>query len=84
MINHNKLLGRVSSIEGLKTGFYKKCGYNIVATARKGSQADCRGAWEARGKKSAMRCRRKMKKYLPLYEMVPIVKKGETIDGKSF
>jgi len=81
MINHNKLLGRVSSIEGLKTGFYKKCGYNIVATAKKG---DLRLIVVVMGSPAAKVrdevVEEKVKKYLPLYEMVPIVKKGETID----
>ena len=81
MVNHNKLLGRMSSIDGLKTGFYKKCGYNIVATARKG---DLRLIVVVMGS-PALKVRdevveEKVKKYLPLYEMVPIVKKGETID----
>jgi D-alanyl-D-alanine carboxypeptidase (penicillin-binding protein 5/6) len=81
MINHNKLLGRVSAIDGLKTGFYKKCGYNIVATARKG---DLRlivvvlGCPTARTRDEFVE--EKVKKFLPLYEMVPIVKKGETIE----
>ena len=81
MINHNKLLGKMSSIDGLKTGFYRKCGYNIVATAKKG---DLRlivvvmGSPAARVRDEVVE--EKVKKYLPLYEMVPIVKKGETID----
>jgi serine-type D-Ala-D-Ala carboxypeptidase (penicillin-binding protein 5/6) len=81
MINHNKLLGRVSSIDGLKTGFYSKCGYNIVATAKKG---DFRLIVVVMGSPAAKVrdgvVEEKVKKYLPLYEMVPIVKKGETID----
>lgn len=81
MINHNKLLGRMSSIDGLKTGFYKKCGYNIVATARKG---DLRLIVVVMGSPSVKVrddvVEEKVKKYLPLYEMVSIVKKGETID----
>jgi D-alanyl-D-alanine carboxypeptidase (penicillin-binding protein 5/6) len=81
MINHNKLLGRMSSIDGLKTGFYRKCGYNIVATARKG---DLRLIVVVMGSPAAKVrddvVEEKVKKYLPLYEMVPIVKKGETID----
>ncbi len=81
MVNHNKLLGKMSSIDGLKTGFYKKCGYNIVATARKG---DLRLIVVVMGS-PALKVRddvveEKVRKYLPLYEMVPIVKKGETVD----
>ena len=81
MVNHNKLLGRVSSIDGLKTGFYRKSGYNIVATARKG---DFRlivvvmGSPTHRIRDDVVE--EKVKKYLPLYEMVPVVKKGDTID----
>jgi D-alanyl-D-alanine carboxypeptidase (penicillin-binding protein 5/6) len=81
MVNHNKLLGRMSSIDGLKTGFYRKSGYNIVATAKKG---DLRLIVVVMGS-PAVKVRddiveEKVKKYLPLYEMVPIIKKGETID----
>jgi len=81
MVNHNKLLGRMSSIDGLKTGFYRKSGYNIVATAKKG---DLRLIVVVMGSPTA-RIRdeiaeEKVKKYLPLYEVVPIIKKGELID----
>ncbi len=81
MRNHNKLLGRMSSIDGLKTGFYKKSGYNIVATAKKG---DLRLIVVVMGSPTAKvrddLAQEKVKKYLPLYEMVSIIKKGETID----
>ena len=81
MVNHNKLLGRMSSVDGLKTGYYRKSGYNIVATARKG---DLRlivvvlGSPTAKARDDVVE--EKVKKYLPLYEMVPIIKKGEMID----
>jgi D-alanyl-D-alanine carboxypeptidase (penicillin-binding protein 5/6) len=81
MINHNKLLGRMSSIDGLKTGFYKKCGYNIVATARKGGLrliVVVLGCPTAKIRDDFVE--EKVSKFLPLYEMVPIVKKGEPID----
>jgi len=81
MVNHNKLLGRMSSVDGLKTGFYRKSGYNIVATARKG---DLRLIVVVMGSPVAKvrddLVEEKVKKYLPLYEMIPVVKKGETID----
>jgi D-alanyl-D-alanine carboxypeptidase (penicillin-binding protein 5/6) len=80
MVNHNKLLGRVPAIDGLKTGFYRKSGYNIVATARKG---DLRLIVVALGCPTAKIrddfVEEKVNKFLPLYEMVVIVKKGETI-----
>jgi D-alanyl-D-alanine carboxypeptidase (penicillin-binding protein 5/6) len=81
MVNHNKLLGRMSSIDGLKTGFYRKSGYNIVATARKG---DFRLIVVVMGSPThKIRddvVEEKVKKYLPLYEMVPVIKKGDTVD----
>jgi D-alanyl-D-alanine carboxypeptidase (penicillin-binding protein 5/6) len=81
MVNHNKLLGRVSAIDGLKTGFYQKSGYNIVATARKG---DLRLIVVVLGSPTAKArddfVEETVKRFLPLYEMVPVVKKGETID----
>jgi D-alanyl-D-alanine carboxypeptidase (penicillin-binding protein 5/6) len=81
MVNHNKLLGRMSSIDGLKTGFYRKSGYNIVATARKG---DLRLIVVVMGSPAAKvrddLVEEKVKKHLPLYEMVPVIKKGETVD----
>lgn len=81
MQNHNKLLGRMSSLDGLKTGYYRKAGYNIVATARKG---DFRLIVVVMGSPTAKirddLVEEKVRKHLPLYEMVSIVKKGETID----
>lgn len=81
MLNHNKLLGRMSSVDGLKTGYYRKSGYNIVVTAKKG---DFRLIVVVMGSPAAKVrddvVEEKVKKYLPLYEMALIVKKGETID----
>jgi D-alanyl-D-alanine carboxypeptidase (penicillin-binding protein 5/6) len=81
MLNHNKLLGRMPSVDGLKTGYYRKSGYNIVVTAKKG---DFRLIVVVMGS-STVKARddvveEKVKRYLPLYEMVLIIKKGETID----
>ncbi len=81
MLNHNKLLGRMPSVDGLKTGYYRKSGYNIVATAKKG---DFRLIVVVMGG-STIKARddvveEKVKAYLPLYEMVSIIQKGETID----
>jgi len=36
MYNSNKLLAKMSSVDGLKTGYYREAGYSIVATAIKG------------------------------------------------
>ena len=35
MNNHNKLLFRMSEWDGLKTGYCRETGFNIVATAHK-------------------------------------------------
>jgi D-alanyl-D-alanine carboxypeptidase (penicillin-binding protein 5/6) len=35
MRNHNKLLFNDESIDGLKTGFYNKAGFNITVSAKK-------------------------------------------------
>jgi len=36
MTNANRLLSRMPEIDGLKTGYYRRAGYNIVATAKQG------------------------------------------------
>ena len=36
--NKNKLIGRLPGIDGLKTGYYRKAGFNIVATGKNGDR----------------------------------------------
>jgi serine-type D-Ala-D-Ala carboxypeptidase (penicillin-binding protein 5/6) len=36
--NHNKLLFQDPSVDGLKTGYTRKSGYNLLATAKRGDQ----------------------------------------------
>jgi D-alanyl-D-alanine carboxypeptidase (penicillin-binding protein 5/6) len=36
--NKNKLVGRLPGVDGLKTGFTRRAGFNIVATGKNGSQ----------------------------------------------
>jgi D-alanyl-D-alanine carboxypeptidase (penicillin-binding protein 5/6) len=36
--NHNKLLFQDPSVDGLKTGYTRKSGYNLLATAKRGNQ----------------------------------------------
>ena len=36
--NKNKLVGRVPGVDGLKTGYTRKAGFNIVATAKTGDR----------------------------------------------
>ncbi|MDP2618896.1 MAG: serine hydrolase [Hyphomicrobiales bacterium] len=36
--NHNRLLGRVSGVDGIKTGYTHASGYNLAASAQRGSR----------------------------------------------
>lgn len=38
MLNHNKLLGKVAGVDGLKTGYTKGAGFCLAATAQRGNQ----------------------------------------------
>jgi D-alanyl-D-alanine carboxypeptidase (penicillin-binding protein 5/6) len=79
--NHNKLLGKMPGLDGLKTGYYVEAGYNVVATAKKD---DLRLIVVVMGSPThEMRDRfamEKLKTYFASYEMVNIVRKGEVVD----
>ena len=36
--NHNKLLGTISSVDGIKTGYIRASGFNLVSSAREGAR----------------------------------------------
>ena len=36
--NHNRLLGRVNGVDGIKTGFIRKSGFNLVTSVRRGNR----------------------------------------------
>jgi D-alanyl-D-alanine carboxypeptidase len=38
MRNHNNLLGRVAGVDGIKTGFIRKSGFNLVTSVRRGNR----------------------------------------------
>lgn len=38
MLNHNKLMGKVAGVDGLKTGYTKHAGFCLAATAQRGNQ----------------------------------------------
>jgi serine-type D-Ala-D-Ala carboxypeptidase (penicillin-binding protein 5/6) len=81
MNNHNKLLNRMSAVDGLKTGFYRKAGYNVVVTAKKGDLrliAVVMGSPAARTRDSV--AEEKLKKYFTQYSVVSVVNKGDVID----
>jgi serine-type D-Ala-D-Ala carboxypeptidase (penicillin-binding protein 5/6) len=81
MNNHNKLLYRMPEVDGLKTGYYRETGFNIVATA---ARKDLRlivvvlGSTRARTRDNFVL--EKFKTAFSQYKTLDLVKKGETID----
>ena len=79
--NHNKLLSRMSGVDGLKTGYYRKTGFNVVATAIKN---DLRlivvvlGSSKARTRDDV--ALEKFRKAFAQYKVLDLVKKGETTE----
>jgi D-alanyl-D-alanine carboxypeptidase (penicillin-binding protein 5/6) len=79
--NHNKLLAKMPDIDGLKTGYYRKAGYNVVATAERKNLrliVVVMGSPTAKTRDSV--AMEKLKANFSGYEMVQIVKKGDVID----
>jgi serine-type D-Ala-D-Ala carboxypeptidase (penicillin-binding protein 5/6) len=79
--NHNKLLSRMSEVDGLKTGYYTSAGFNVVATAKKG---DLRFITVIMGSPSAKArdnlAVEKFKKFFAEYTVLNLAKKGEQIE----
>ena len=81
MNNHNKLLTRMGGVDGLKTGFYRESGFNIVATAQKNGLrfiVVVLGSPKAKTRDDI--AVEKFKKAFSQYKMLNIVKQGEVID----
>jgi D-alanyl-D-alanine carboxypeptidase (penicillin-binding protein 5/6) len=81
LTNHNKLLTKMSEVDGLKTGFYRSTGYNVVATARKGELrfiTVVMGSPTARARDNL--AMEKFRKYFAEYTVLTLAKKGEQID----
>ncbi len=81
MRNHNNLMNRFSGMDGLKTGFYREAGYSIVATAKRNDLrliAVVMGSSAAKLRDNVVD--EKLKKAFGQYEMVSVVKQGDTID----
>jgi D-alanyl-D-alanine carboxypeptidase (penicillin-binding protein 5/6) len=79
--NHNKLLVKMPGADGLKTGYYRKAGYNIVATAEKKNLrlvAVVLGSPTAKTRDAV--AIQKLKANFSLYEMIQVLKKGDLID----
>ncbi|MBI4763975.1 MAG: D-alanyl-D-alanine carboxypeptidase [Deltaproteobacteria bacterium] len=81
MNNHNKLLSRMPGADGLKTGYYRETGFNVVATALKN---DLRlivvvlGSSKARTRDDL--ALEKFRKAFAQYKLLDLVKKGETVE----
>ncbi|MFH1351019.1 MAG: D-alanyl-D-alanine carboxypeptidase family protein [Pseudomonadota bacterium] len=81
MNNHNRLLKKMPIMDGLKTGYYRKAGYNIVATAKKGGLrliAIMMGSPTSRTRDRIVAD--KLNRHFSRCEMVTIIRKGELID----
>jgi D-alanyl-D-alanine carboxypeptidase (penicillin-binding protein 5/6) len=81
MTNHNGLLGKMSGVDGLKTGYYRKAGYNVVVSAKKGGLrliAVILGSSTPKIRDST--AEEKLKACFHAYEMATIVNKGDVID----
>jgi D-alanyl-D-alanine carboxypeptidase (penicillin-binding protein 5/6) len=81
MTNHNKLLERMRGVDGLKTGYYRKAGYNVVVSAKKGGLRLIAVVMGSSTPKIRDRVtEEKLKEYFHTYEMAAIVNKGDVID----
>jgi serine-type D-Ala-D-Ala carboxypeptidase (penicillin-binding protein 5/6) len=81
MRNHNNLMNRFSGMDGLKTGFYREAGYSIVATAKRNDLrliAVVMGSPAAKIRDGVVD--EKLKKAFGQYEMMSVVKQGDTVD----
>ncbi len=83
--NTNKLLTKVNYVDGLKTGYYREAGFNIVATAKKSELrliVVVMGSLKAKIRDTFVMD--KLKRYFSQYKILNIVKKGEVIDKDVF
>jgi len=85
MNNHNKLLTKMAGVDGLKTGFYRETGFNVVVTAKKGELrfiAVVMGSPSAKVRDDV--AMEKLKKAFGQLRMLNVVKKGELVDKEVF
>jgi D-alanyl-D-alanine carboxypeptidase (penicillin-binding protein 5/6) len=79
--NHNKLLTKMPGVDGMKTGYYRSTGFNVVVTAKKG---DLRFISVVMGSPTAKirdtAAMEKLKKAFSQYKILNIVKRGEVVD----
>lgn len=78
--NHNKLLMRLPDADGLKTGYYRSTGFNVVATAKRSSlRCIVVVLGSPSGKIRDDFAAEKFKKYFADYSPLILVKKGEQV-----
>lgn len=78
MHNHNKIIGKLPGTDGLKTGYYSKAGFNIVATAKKdGLRLIVAVLGSPKAKIRDAVAIERFKKYLAQYQMAVLSKKDQ-------
>ena len=55
MRNHNHLLGSVKGVDGIKTGYIRASGFNIVTNVKRTTAISSPWSWAARQHRDAMR-----------------------------
>ncbi len=85
LMNHNKLLIKMPGVDGLKTGYYRETGFNIVVTGKKN---EVRFIVVVMGSPSAKVrdafAMEKLRKAYSLYKVISVVKKGEIVEKDVF
>lgn len=85
LTNTNKLLGKFSGTDGLKTGYYSQTGFNIVATAKRGEMRFITVVMGSpTGKIRDSLAMEKLQKAFAQYKMMNVVRKGEVIEQDVF
>jgi D-alanyl-D-alanine carboxypeptidase (penicillin-binding protein 5/6) len=85
LTNTNKLLTKFPGTDGLKTGYYRESGFNIVVTAKKGELRFIVVVMGSpTGKIRDSVAIEKLKKAFSQYKMLNVVKKGEVVDKDVF
>jgi D-alanyl-D-alanine carboxypeptidase (penicillin-binding protein 5/6) len=80
LTNTNKLIGRFPGADGLKTGYYRKAGYNLTATAARGELrmiAVVMGASSNRAR--AREAARLLNAGFHMYNQIQALKEGEPV-----
>jgi D-alanyl-D-alanine carboxypeptidase (penicillin-binding protein 5/6) len=78
--NHNKLLTRLPDVDGLKTGYYRSAGFNVVASAkRSGLRCIVVVMGSPSGRIRDDFATGKFKKYFADYTPLVLIKKGEQV-----